>query len=175
MKPQSIGFIDGYNLQRKLGSQDDSQFSLIASLPSTGITGSYKDTGLSLGTAYSYRISAFNEVGESPYSEIWTVGASSVPGPSNAPTVAITTRGLTITWIAPNDNGSAIIQYFLVRKIYGTADATQTSIYRGPGTVLSYLDRLSVDGKTYVYRVFATNAKGAGPYSAWSDPISWHA
>ena len=129
---------------------------------------SHTFTGLTDGTSYDFQVQAINGVGMSGYSDtgMGTPTASgAVPAAPAAPTVTTTanTRGsLVVTWVAPADNGSAIIDYSLQYRVKGTPNWTvMTAAITGTSTTLSGMP----DGTTYEVQVRARNANGM---SGWS-------
>jgi hypothetical protein len=83
----NAGDESGYYVQR---SVDGTNWSLIATLASNAV--SFTDTGLSSGTAYSYRVYAFNSVGNSGFSNTATATTSPAIAASSdttTPVVAI--------------------------------------------------------------------------------------
>jgi len=93
------------------------------------------------------------------------IGAPTAPTGVSAKSGA---HSATVHWIAPNGNGSAIIGY-AVTPYLGAA----------PQTVRVFHSRVSTrviaglaSGKRYTFRVAAINARGTGPPSTASAPVT---
>ncbi|MBB6024142.1 fibronectin type 3 domain-containing protein [Paenibacillus sp. JGP012] len=120
----------------------------------------YVDEGLSSDTTYYYKL-AYNYGGltESQWSaplEARTV-AEAPQAPGNLKAVALTSTSVKLTWDAVNKATS----YRVARAEQGTESYEQ--IYEGSD--LSFTDQELVPGKSYSYRVTATNAAGESSYS----------
>ena len=123
------------------------------------------DTATS-GTTYYYRILAVTAIGEGPLMEPVMVTAGGVPAQVTDVTITTGNNMVTLTWTAPDDGGSPITQYVILRGIFETGLA---EIGRVEGTVLTYSDDTAENGKSYFYKVYALNAIGGG---AQSESIS---
>jgi fibronectin type 3 domain-containing protein len=126
-------------------------------LTTVGNVTSYVDTSVVVGTRYFYEVEAVNAVGPSnPSGETSAAANSGVPSP---PTLSGTASGgkITLTWNYPNDNGSPITKFVLVKD--GIRIATP------PGTTLTYIDSAVTVGTLYHYQVKATNAVGTSKFS----------
>ena len=115
------------------------------------------------GTAYTFTVTATNEIGTGPRSTPSNaVTPSGVPG---APTgaVALGGRGLaTVAFDAPASNGSPITSYTVTASPDGvTATGKHSPI------VISGLTK----GTSYTFTVTATNAVGTGPPSTASNAV----
>jgi len=125
----------------------------------------YKQTGLINGTAYSFKVAAYNLAGLGPYSS--EVSATPVAPPA-APTGVVATPGdklVTLTWTP-------------------VAGAAGYNIYRGPESHLestvpiaagvaspTFADRAVENGSHYYYQLTAINAGGESPGSAEVNAI----
>ena len=124
---------------------------------------SYIVSGLTNGTTYYIKITAFNSIGEGSFSD--TVNA--YPGPPNAPTDLVLTAGnknIYATWVSPNTspplptpNQNLPIEYYIVSwykdaTLDGSANPIDTS-YNIIGLT---------NGNTYTVKVQAVNANGQG-------------
>ncbi len=119
-------------------------------------------TGLTNGTIYTFTVTATNNVGTGPESEPSNaVTPSDVPG---APTVVSATAGYnqaTLSWTVPAANGSPITGY-TVNWSGGSQPCAGS-----PCTITGLTNETS-----YTFTVTATNAKGIGPTSAASNPVT---
>jgi subtilisin family serine protease len=123
-------------------------------------TTSYTDTDVTLaeGTAYFYRVRAYNTNGYSLYSNEANV---IIPpnAPSNLSASALSTSGIKLTW---TDNSAAENGFRIERK---TSDGTYTEIATTGANETSYSDTGLSAGITYFYRVRAYNDEGNSSYS----------
>jgi hypothetical protein len=125
---------------------------------------SYLDTNLTSNSTYYYQVRAFNQSGNSAYSNTasaTTLGAATLPAtPSNLVAVAISSSAVRLSWVDHSDNESG----FRVDAapsptgpwspaVYTTANATN-----GTHTGLT-------PATTYYYRARATNSAGDSPSS----------
>jgi uncharacterized repeat protein (TIGR03806 family) len=123
------------------------------------------DTGLSAGTAYTYRVRAFDAAGnESPDSAPVTATTRPPPAdttPPSTPALSIaasTSTSVTLSWTASTDaGGSGLAGYRVFRG--GTQIATGI-------TATSYVDAGRTPGTAYTYAVSAVDVAGnASPLS----------
>jgi RHS repeat-associated protein len=116
-------------------------------------------TGLTNGTPYSFTVAATNTVGTGP------VGTSNVVTPAGvpfAPSSVTATRGdtsLSLTWVAPGANGSAITGYTVKTYTGSTLVATQSAAAGATSATVTGL----TNGTAYYATVVATNTVGTGP------------
>ena len=125
----------------------------------------YNDTDVDIGTRYYYVVSAVNARGESIYSTEYSaipVGViSTVPGSPAIQDVIAGNRSVYISWLAPDDGGSPILEYQIYR---GTEIGHFYFI--GVTYYLDFNDTMLAGGTEYYYVVVAVNALGKGAYSA---------
>ena len=127
--------------------------------PSLGTSTQRTFTGLTDGTVYEFQVRARNAVDWSPWSAIapgTPMASAAVPDAPVKPMVtatADTLGSLVVTWVAPADNGSAIIDYGLQykRDEFGELDHHDGGHYR------NLHDPLRV-GRWYVVRRSGTGA-----------------
>ncbi|MFL6034592.1 MAG: fibronectin type III domain-containing protein, partial [Gaiellaceae bacterium] len=129
-------------------------------LATIGNVVSFNDTGLTNGTAYFYKVTAVNAVGESATSAERSATPAGAP---SAPTLTATAGNASVglSWTAPAANGSAITSYKLYR---GTSSGGET-LFTTLGNVTSYNDTSAANGTTYYYVVSAVNGIGEGATS----------
>ena len=135
--------ITGYRLY-------DSNGAKIADCPNTVC----EVNGLRTGQQYSFAVSAVNEQGESARTTSNEITPTGVPDRPGGPSVTPGDGELTMTWDAPNNNGSPITGY----TVYATAATGQrTCTTNGERTcTISGL----VNDQNYTVTVVATNANG---------------
>ena len=123
-------------------------------------------TGLTDGTVYEFQVRARNAIDWSDWSVMTTgtpMASAAVPAAPAEPMVtAASAESLDVRWVAPADNGSAIIDYRLQYKMTSSADWTiMTAAITGTSTKLSGMPA----GTSYDVQVRARNSNGM---SGWS-------
>ena len=115
-------------------------------------------TGLLPGVTYDFRVRADNSVGSSGYSAVRSCTTQSLP--PQAPSAPVCTQNaydrLTVSWSAPDPQGSPINDYDLLQD---------GSIDRPIGNVLTTVVTGLVASTAYDFVVRASNGIGTGPYS----------
>lgn len=134
---------------------------------------SYKDTSLSPGVTYNYRVSAVNADGIGPASvavaaTTFSTEARTLPGrPLDLKATAGSASSITISWTAALDTVS-ITGYRIEREApYGSGFVTL--ITNTSSSAASYTDNNLSPGVTYNYRVTAINQYGIGLPSLSAD------
>jgi hypothetical protein len=94
-------------------------------------------------------------------------------GAPAAPTAVTATAGpqrATVYWTAPADNGSTITGYGYVITPYkaGVAQPARTFTSTATNEVVTGL----TSGTSYTFKVAAKNARGTGPQSSMSNPVT---
>ena len=135
--------ITGYRLY-------DSNGEKIADCPNTVC----EVNGLRTGQQYSFAVSAVNEQGESARTTSNEITPTGVPDRPGGPSVTPGDGELTMTWDAPNNNGSPITGY----TVYATA-ATGSRTCTTSGARTCTISGL-VNDQNYTVTVVATNANG---------------
>jgi hypothetical protein len=167
--------ITDYAVQRRLNGQ----IAYTSLVDGVSAATTFTNTGLVNGAGYVYRIAAINARGAS----VWSAD-SAVVIPSAAPSAPVnlavsapynpaTNAGgmVSLSWIAPANNGSLIQDYIIERRLDGQPDSSfaQVADAISPAVTASIA---SINGTSYVFRVAAKNAKGVGAYSANSAVVT---
>lgn len=130
----------------------------IARLPAD--TTSYLDTDIVPGVAYTYRVTAFNEVGASDPILIDTDGIQNPPvAPVGGGSDSDRVDGILITW---EDRSDFELGYIVERTNRDLNNWIELA--RLPANTTSYLDRDIVPGVAYTYRVSAFNENGVSSF-----------
>lgn len=144
----------GYKIERKAGA--GGTWSQLGGLLAADTT-VYHDTGLSIGIAYYYRVSAVNGIGYSltsnEKSAYTLLGAPALAVPSG-----VTTSQITLTW----GNVAGNTGYKLERSLNNT-DWEQVATPAQNAT--SHTDTGLASGTTYYYKLRAVNTSGDSAYS----------
>jgi fibronectin type 3 domain-containing protein len=122
----------------------------------------HNDTDVTLGTTYYYRILVVSSVGEGPMIDPISVTVAGAPGEVTPVTVDAGDAKVELSWTAPDDGGSPITNYIILRGIFETGLA---EIGRVGADIHNYTDDSVENGMTYLYKVYAINAVGAGTHS----------
>jgi alpha-tubulin suppressor-like RCC1 family protein len=149
---------DGYKVERRLGIGGD--YSIITTTTVADIT-IYSDNTVSPATNYYYRVNAYNNEGDSGYTNERSVTTLDVP--PNPPTVltatAITSTQISLVW---NDNSSNEVGFRIERSVSGSAFSLFRSVN---ANIISYLDTTLDPLTEYSYKVKAYNSAGDSIYS----------
>lgn len=159
----SVSNAAGYNVYRS--SNSIGSYDYRGSSTST----SYTDTGLSSSTTYYYKVSAYNNAGESSLSTDydWATTNSSGGGTSlpSAPTGVTAMRNpagsttVTISWYAVSNATSY--------RVYWSSTGSGTGEFIGSRTTTSIETTGNSTTITHYYRVSAVNSVGEGTPSSW--------
>lgn len=152
----------GFKVERCTGS-GCSDFTQIATV-GTNIT-SYTNTGLAASTSYSYRVRAYNQAGDSDFSNTAGTETPATPAVPAAPTsliaVAVSKSQINLTW---TDNASNETGFYIDRCKGSTC--TNFSRIATVGANVTLFNNIGLNkGTTYRYRVSAYNASGVSAYS----------
>jgi Domain of unknown function (DUF4082)/Fibronectin type III domain/Mo-co oxidoreductase dimerisation domain len=129
-------------------------------------------TGLTNGTAYTFKVSATNSVGTGPLSAASNSVTPSAPTAPGAPTNVTATAGNAsagVSWTAPSSNGGSPLTSYTVTP--STGGVTGTPIQVSGSTTSANVTGL-VNGSAYTFTVTATNAIGTGPASTASNSVT---
>lgn len=147
---------DGFMVERKAASGAYAQIAVLGKN-----NNSFTNSGLIPGTAYSYKIRAYNAAGISAYSnEVTTkTPAGDLPdAPANLKATA-TKDSITLTWTDYSYNETG----FKIERRAGTGNFTQIATVGK--NVTSYTNTGLSTNNTYEYRVRAYNSYGDSPYT----------
>lgn len=143
----------GYHVYRDSGTG----FALL----DTVVSNSFTDSDVMNGAEYLYRVTAFNDGGESENSTTVLAIPGTVPGAAQDLTLTEGEGLVTLDWDVPaDDGGSAVLGYRVYRDLNGTV--TMLAMVSS----LTYTDFTVVSGLLHTYWIVALNAWGAGPESA---------
>lgn len=122
---------------------------------------SYKDYDVTTGTTYSYRVRAYNIIGNSAYSNVISLNPLSVPeAPSNLAATFITDTQINLSW---TDNSDDEVGFKLQRSLDGIS--SWNTIYTAAPNETSYNHTGLTHSTTYYYRIFAYNDVGNSNFS----------
>ncbi len=154
--------ITGYTVTPYIGNVAQTPVSFDASTTTRTIT------GLTNGFTYRFRVAAVNANGTGPLS---AASPTVIAGAPAAPTFVKRVAGdgaATLTWSVPADNGSPITGYTVTPYIGNVA---QTPVSFDASTTTRTITGLT-NGITYTFRISATNARGTGPISGPTGPVT---
>lgn len=141
----------GFKIERKSGTTDFAEIGQVGPNTTT-----YINTPLAEDTTYHYRVRAFNDIGNSIYSNVViTATLLGVPvAPSNLKAVTVLKDSVALTW---TDNANNESGYIVERK---TGTGSYAEVKSLGANVTSYTDGNLTLNTTYSYRVKAYNAAG---------------
>jgi subtilisin family serine protease len=157
--------ITGYRIYR--GETSGSE----TALATVGNQTSFKDTTVTNGTIYWYRVSAVNVLGEGPLSNGLSATPQAVTAPGapvnfTAATASFWLRGVQLAWSPPASNGGSAVTGYRVYRSSSPGVIPSSTTLLTTLTGRSYRDSATTRGQTYYYVVTAVNAVGEGPASA---------
>ncbi len=146
----------GFKIERKTGSGSFSQIATVGANVKT-----YNNTGLTANTSYTYRVRAYNSVGNSSYSnESSATTSDTAPGaPSSLAAAAVGTSQINLVW---NDNAGNETGFKIERK---TGSGSFSQIATVGANVKTYNNTGLTANTSYTYRVRAYNSVGDSSYS----------
>lgn len=122
---------------------------------------SFSDDSLASGVTYYYRLSAYNALGSSPYSNVLVITTAIPAIPSGLTAAAASENQINLTW---SDNSNNESSFRIERSL--TADFAAVTPINVGVNVNSYHDTPVEADTTYYYRVIAVNALGESLPSA---------
>lgn len=122
-------------------------------------TTSYTDTGLSDGTEYYYRVSAYNSAGESSLSNEDS-GVTVLPAATGLTSTDILASEVGLSWMVQSDTGTQSIEY----RLSGASSWTTDSSGLGLGTLTGEVDGLQFRTE-YEFRVGVVTSDAGPVYS----------
>jgi len=147
----------GFRVER---STNGVTFSVVNTV-ATDVTNS-SDTTAAPGTQYTYRVIAFNGVGDSAASNTaratTAVPTQAPAAAANVVATAISATRVDLSWTDPGNLEAG----FRIERATGTS-TTFTAIGSVGANVTSFVDGTTVTGTAYTYRVIAFNAIGDAP------------
>jgi titin len=121
-------------------------------------------TGLTRGTAYTFRISAINAEGTSTASPASSsaIAGTTPAAPATPMLTSKTPTSVSLSWTAPENNGKPITDY----KVEYSSDGTTWIVFNdGTSTSTSATVSGLVPGTSYRFRISAINSVGTGTSS----------
>jgi fibronectin type 3 domain-containing protein len=146
----------GYQIDRKTASGSFQALALVGA----NVT-SFADTGLVVGTAYTYRVRALVNDAPSAWSNESTVATPSAApaAPTALLATAVSESGIDLVWA---DNSTDETGFEVERKTAGGSFSRVTTV---GANVTRYSDGGLTPGTSYVYRLRAVNSGGASGYT----------
>lgn len=123
---------------------------------------SYTDAGLATGSAYEYRVRAWNGGDSSAYSNVVSVSTPQVApsAPAALSATALNSTSVRLNWTDTSTNEA---QFEIQRRL--APSGSFATILSAAANAVTINDTTASALTTYEYRVRATNAAGASPYS----------
>jgi hypothetical protein len=125
-------------------------------------TTAYSDDGLQIFTTYFYRIRAYNNVGDSAYTDTVNATTWDFPpvGPSNLVAAAVTGYQVQLTW---NDETGNEAGFRIERAL--NPGGPWTNVGQVGANIENFIDSTVEPLTAYSYRAVAFNSGGVSPYS----------
>ncbi|MCK9408260.1 MAG: fibronectin type III domain-containing protein [Bacteroidetes bacterium] len=127
-------------------------------------------TGLTNGTAYTFRVSATNNIGTGATSAVSAaVTPRTIPGVPTSVSGTSENSQVSLTWTAPSDGGSPITDYVVEVSENGASFVTFAD---GTSATAAATVTGLTNGTSYTFRVSATNAAGTSAPSTVSASVT---
>ncbi|HCE47042.1 MAG TPA: hypothetical protein DET40_26135 [Lentisphaeria bacterium] len=138
----------------------------------TGLPTSINISGLTNGTAYTFKVTATNSLGKGPASAASnSVKPATAPVVPSPPIIGTATAGkgeAIVSFKAPTSNGGSPITSYIVSSVVPAGiSVTRAGSATTPITVTGL-----TAGAAYTFAVQASNVAGAGPVSATSNEVT---
>jgi titin len=128
-------------------------------------------TGLSNGTSYLFQVAAVNIVGAgSRSSSSSAVTPRTVPAVPTSVVGAADSRQVSLSWTEPSSNGGSPITDYTI-QYSSNGGSNWTTFPHSASTATTATVRSLTNGTSYLFKVAAVNAAGAGNWSANSDAV----
>jgi hypothetical protein len=166
--PSSGGAPTQYIVTPYIGTTAQTPVTVSGTPPVTSTT----ITGLQQGTPYTFKVQATNPSGNGPVSAASSAITPSGPMAPAAPTgvgAVPASNQAQVSWIAPNNNGSAITGYTITPYI-GSIAQTPTQTLNGSATSATITGL--TNGTAYTFTVAATSNLGTGAASSASSAVT---
>lgn len=155
--------ITNYEIHRSTSSDGEQLFHTTSDVSTT-----YRDSNVTNGTTYYYKVLAVNSVGNGPLSnedfDTPQAGVAAPLAPLNL-TVIAGDGYVDLDWDVPaSDGGSAITDYQIYRSTSSGVALDDSYVLTG-NTLTNYRDNNVENGTTYYYKVAAENSVGIGSLS----------
>jgi hypothetical protein len=166
--PSSGGPVTTYTVTPYIGSTAQTATVVSGSPPAV----SAKISGLTPGTAYTFKVQASNPNGSGPISaasnQVTPQTLVAPEAPSGVSASPATAQAL-VSWTAPTEEGGTPITGYTVTPYIGSAAQPATNV--SASTTSTKITGLS-NGSTYTFKVTANNAVGAGEASQPSSAVT---
>ena len=166
--PSSGGPVSAYEVTPYIGSVAQQAKTVSGSPPARSTT----VTGLSPGTAYTFRVQASNASGSGPASDpsnSVTPLAAATPSQPTGVSAQEDTKSAVVRWTEPGSDGGSAVTAYTVTPYVGS-DA-QTPVEVPAATARTRVTGLT-NGTAYTFRVTATSSAGTGPASDASAAVT---
>lgn len=146
----------GYKIERRTANGSYAEVGTAAANST-----SFTNSGLTVGTLYTYRVMAYNSAGNSPYSNEFRIMPDIAPAaaPSNLAAAVQSPTEVNLTW---QDNTSNETGFYIERRREGEVFKSVNTL---PANVTTFTDTGLMPGTAYYYKVAAYNFQGKSPYS----------
>ena len=153
----------GYRIERATVGGSVGPYSVL-STALANVT-SYVDTTASNGVTYSYKVTAYNQAGDSTSNEVQQLISATPPSPPLAVTAVAGNASATVSWSVPATDGqSPPITGYVVSSSPASAGCSTTSALTCSVPGLT-------NGTAYTFTVIASNGTGPSPASGPSNSV----